>query len=313
MNHSLSRPTALMLFAVVVICWGLNWAITKTIVQSVFPLWATSIRTAIATVALFILLLARSQFIIPRRGDVPVICTIALLHMVAFSALVAFGLRFAPVGRSIVLGYTTPLWVVPGAWLFLKEPMTRARLAGTAMGLLGLIVLLNPLALDWSDRNAVTGSLLLLLAALCWAANILYVRAHKWLSTPFQLAFWQTLLACIVLATLAFLFDGVPRIVWSPRLAGAFVYSGIFGTALAYWAMAVVNRSLPATTTSLGILATPVVGVICSTVALGEHIDASLLFAMTLILAGIAIGTIPFGKRADVGPERVLSTTVVRT
>ena len=313
MNHSLSRPTALMLFAVVVICWGLNWAITKTIVQSVFPLWATSIRTAIATVALFILLLARGQFIIPRRGDVPVICTIALLHMVAFSALVAFGLRFAPVGRSIVLGYTTPLWVVPGAWLFLKEPMTRARLAGTAMGLLGLIVLLNPLALDWSDRNAVTGSLLLLLAALCWAANILYVRAHKWLSTPFQLAFWQTLLACIVLATLAFLFDGVPRIVWSPRLAGAFVYSGIFGTALAYWAMAVVNRSLPATTTSLGILATPVVGVICSTVALGEHIDASLLFAMTLILAGIAIGTIPFGKRADVGPERVLSTTVVRT
>jgi len=264
-------------------------------------------------VALFILLLARGQFIIPRRGDVPVICTIALLHMVAFSALVAFGLRFAPVGRSIVLGYTTPLWVVPGAWLFLKEPMTRARLAGTAMGLLGLIVLLNPLALDWSDRNAVTGGLLLLLAALCWAANILYVRAHKWLSTPFQLAFWQTLLACIVLSTLAFLFDGVPRIVWSPRLAGAFVYSGIFGTALAYWAMAVVNRSLPATTTSLGILATPVVGVICSTVALGEHIDASLLFAMTLILAGIAIGTIPFGKRADVGPERVLSTTVVRT
>ena len=313
MNHSPSRPTALMLFAVVVICWGLNWAITKTIVQSVFPLWATSIRTAIATVALFILLLARGQFIIPRRGDVPVICTIALLHMVAFSALVAFGLRFAPVGRSIVLGYTTPLWVVPGAWLFLKEPMTRARLAGTAMGLLGLIVLLNPLALDWSDRNAVTGSLLLLLAALCWAANILYVRAHKWLSTPFQLAFWQTLLACTVLSTLAFLFDGVPRIVWSPRLAGAFVYSGIFGTALAYWAMAVVNRSLPATTTSLGILATPVVGVICSTVALGEHIDASLLFAMTLILAGIAIGTIPFGKRADVGPERVLSTTVVRT
>ena len=313
MNHSLSRPAALMLFAVVVICWGLNWAITKTIVQSVFPLWATSIRTAIATMALFILLLARRQFIIPRRGDVPVICTIGLLHMVAFSALVAFGLRFAPVGRSIVLGYTTPLWVVPGAWLFLKEPMTRARLAGTAVGLLGLIVLFNPLALDWNDRNAVTGSLLLLLAALCWAANILYVRAHKWLSTPFQLAFWQTLLACIVLSILALLFDGVPRIVWSPRLAGAFIYSGIFGTALAYWAMAVVNSSLPATTTSLGILATPVVGVICSTVALGEQIDASLVIVMLLILSGIAIGTIPFRKRADVEPEQALSTTVVRT
>ena len=102
----------------------------------------------------------------------------------------------------------------------------------------------------------------------------------------------------------------MPRIAWSPRLAGAFVYSGIFGTALAYWAMAEVNRSLPATTTSLGILATPVVGVICSTVALGERIDASLLIAMALILAGIAIGTIPFAKRAGVASAQALTTTV---
>jgi drug/metabolite transporter (DMT)-like permease len=313
MSPSLSRLTALMLFAVVVICWGLNWAVTKTIVQSVFPLWATAIRSAIATVALLILLLARGQFIVPRRGDVPVICAIGLLHMVAFSALVAFGLRFAPVGRSIVLGYTTPLWVVPGAWLFLKEPMTKSRLAGTGLGLLGLIVQFNPLALDWNDRNALTGSLLILLAALCWAANILYVRAHRWLSTPSQLAFWQTLLATTVLSLLAVLVDGAPQIVWSPRLVASFLYGGIFGTALAYWAMAMVNRSLPATTTSLGILATPVVGVISSTVALGEQIDASLVTAMVMILSGIAIGTITFGKRAPPEPTEALPTTAVRT
>jgi drug/metabolite transporter (DMT)-like permease len=312
MNHSLSRLTALMLFAVVVICWGVNWAVTKTLVQSVFPLWATAIRTAIATAALLVLLLARGQLIVPRRGDLPVICAIGLLHMVAFSALTAFGLRFAPVGRSIVLGYTTPLWVVPGAWLFLKEPMTRARLAGIAVGLLGLIVLFNPLTLDWSDRDALLGSLLILLAALCWAANILYVRAHQWLSTPFQLAFWQTLLATAVLSMLAFLFDGVPQIAWSPRLAAAFLYSGIIGTALAYWAMAVVNRSLPATTTSLGILATPVVGVISSAGALGERIDASLIVAMVMILAGIAIGTVPMPKRATAKPAQALSATAVR-
>jgi drug/metabolite transporter (DMT)-like permease len=77
--------------------------------------------------------------------------------------------------------------------------------------------------------------------------------------------------------------------------------------------MAVVNRSLPATTTSLGILATPVVGVICSTVALGERIDASLVIALILILAGIAIGTIPMPKRSVADAAEALSTTVVRT
>ena len=295
MDHALPRRTALLLFAIVVVSWGLNWAVTKIIVHSVFPLWATAIRTAIAAVTLLVVQLARGEFILPRKGDWPVILAIALLHMVAFSALVAFGLKFAPVGRSIVLGYTTPLWVVPGAALFLKEPMTRARLAGTALGLLGLVVMFNPRAINWNDHDALLGSGLILLAALCWAANILYVRAHKWVSTPFQLTFWQTLLATCVLSTLALLFDGVPQITWSPSLASAFLYAGIIGTALAYWAMAMVNRSLPAATASLGILATPVIGVLCSTLALGETIDISLLVAMAMILSGIAVGAIPPG------------------
>jgi len=50
MDHPLSRRTALLLFAAVVLSWGLNWAVTKIIVHSVFPLWATAIRSAIGTV-----------------------------------------------------------------------------------------------------------------------------------------------------------------------------------------------------------------------------------------------------------------------
>src|SRR5438105_12597102 len=113
MSHPLSRGSALLLFSIIVVTWGLNWTATKTIVHSVSPLWTTAIRSAIATVTLLGLLAARRQLVVPRRGDVPVVLAIACLHMVAFSALVAFGLQLVPVGRSIVLGYTTPLWVVP--------------------------------------------------------------------------------------------------------------------------------------------------------------------------------------------------------
>jgi drug/metabolite transporter (DMT)-like permease len=296
MSHILSRRAALLLFAVVVMTWGLNWPVTKTMVHSVSPLWTTAIRSAIATVALFVLLLARGQLIAPRRGDVPVILSITLLHMVAFSALVAFGLKLVPVGRSIVLGYTTPLWVAPAAWLLLGEAMTRTRLAGIGLGVAGLAVMFNPLAFDWSDTSALIGNGLILLAALCWAANILYVRTHRWISTPFQLVFWQALLATFILSVLALSIDGVPDIRWSPALAGAFLYGGLCGTALAYWAMAMVNRSLPAVTTSLGLLATPVVGVASSALGLGEPVGASLIVAMAMILGGIAIGTIPPGK-----------------
>ena len=297
MNPMLSRRAALLLFAVAIVTWGLNWTVTKTLVHSVSPLWTTAIRSAIATAALFVLLLARGDLILPRRGDVPVILSVALLHMGAFSALVAFGIQFVPVGRSIVLGYSTPLWVAPAAWLFLSEPLSRSRLAGIGLGLAGLATLFNPLAFDWSDRNALIGNGLILLAAVCWAANILYVRAHTWISSPFQLVFWQALLATCVLSTLALSIEGIPRIVWSPALAGTFLYAGC-GAALAHGAMVMVNRSLPAVTTSLGLLATPVVGVATSVIFLGEPVGISLILAMAMILGGIAIGTIPYGKAA---------------
>jgi drug/metabolite transporter (DMT)-like permease len=122
--------------------------------------------------------------------------------------------------------------------------VTRSRLAGIALGLAGLATMFNPLAFDWSDRNALIGNSLLLLAALCWAANILYVRAHRWIPTPFQLVFWQALLATFILSALALWIDGIPLTTWSPALAGAVLYAGICGTALAHWAMVTVNRSL---------------------------------------------------------------------
>ena len=246
-----------------------------------------------------LLLFARGEMIVPRRGDLPVVFVTSMFHMVAFSALVAFGLQFAAVGRSIVLGYTTPLWVMPAAWLFLGERMTPQRSLGMALGLAGLAVLFNPLAFNWADTNTLAGSGCILLAALCWAVSIVYGRAHRWISTPFQLVFWQTLLATVVLSALALLKDGLPHPAWNAQLVGLFLFSGIVGTALAYWAMATINRSLPAVVTSLGLLATPVVGVANSAIILGEAIHADLIVAMLLILGGIAIGTIP---RREVQP-----------
>jgi len=290
-THPLSRRAAGLLFALVILCWGLNWTATKIIVYQVTPLWTTAIRCAIASAALFVILVARGQLIIPKRGDLPVVLAIAMLHMVAFSTLVALGLKFVPVGRSIVLGYTTPLWVTPGAWLLLREKPSSRQLAGVAFGLVGLVLMFNPWVLDWRDTNALFGNGVILLAAFFWAANILFVRAHRWVSTPFQLVFWQTALASCVLSMLAFCLDGAPRIAWSPQLVGAFLFAGLFGTALAYWAMTMVNRSLPAVTTSLGLLATPVVGIASSTIGLGETISATLVISMVMILGGIALGT----------------------
>jgi drug/metabolite transporter (DMT)-like permease len=292
MAGALSARSAAVLLAGVVLAWGTNWPVTKLIVQDVPPLWATALRCWIAAATLAPLLWAQGEFIVPRRGDWPVVFCTSILHLVAFSALIAIGLQFVPAGRAIVLGYTTPLWVAIGAAIFLSEAITRRRAAGIVCGLAGLAVIFNPQTLNWSDRNALYGSGLILLAAFCWAGNIVYVRAHKWISTPFQLVFWQVLLAATLLSVIALVVEGAPRIVWTARLAALMLFSGIICTAFANWAMTMVNRSLPAVTTSLCLLATPLLGIASATVILGEPVEPSLFAAMTLIIGGIALGTV---------------------
>lgn len=294
-----STRTAIALFAFVVVAWGLNWVVTKMIVTQVTPLWAVAIRTIVAVAVLTPALLASGQFVIPRRGDVPIVLVISVFHMVIFAALMTAGLKYVPVGRSIVLGYTTPLWVAPAAWIFLKERMSLRRILGILLGLAGLLLMFNPRSFDWHDQDALLGNSLLLLSALSWSVSILYTRVHRWISTPFQLVLWEVLLAASVLTALAFIFEGPPRIAWNTELAVAFAYSGVIGTALGFWAMAAVNRQVPATTTSLGVLATPIVGMVISALFLGERIDAGLMASAVMILLGIAIGTTVHARRTE--------------
>jgi drug/metabolite transporter (DMT)-like permease len=287
---TLSYARALALLAVVVLAWGFNWPVTKTIVREMSPLWSTTARAAIATIALAVLLWWRGEFIIPKRGDVPVVLSTSLLHMTAYSALVAAGIQYLPAGRAIVLGYTTPIWVTLGARVFLGEAISLGRAIGAGLGLAGLLLIFSPASLDWRDKAAMIGSGIITLAAICWAANIVYVRAHRWISTPFQLVFWQLLLSTLVLAGTAMLVDGMPHVAWTPRLVALLSFSGLICTALAHWAMLVVNRSLPAVTTSLGLLATPAIGILCGVAFLGEAFEPSLSMALVLIAGGIATG-----------------------
>lgn len=283
----------------VVLAWGLVWPVNKVLLESLSPLWLMAVRSAIATAALFAIAGARGRLAPPPRADVPVVLSITLLHMIGFGVFAAWGLQTVPTGRSVVLAYTTPLWVVPGAALFLGESLTARRLTGVVVGMLGLLVLFNPLAFDWTSREALLGNGAILLAALLWAASILHIRAHRWTSTPFDLVPWEMLLATIVLLPLARAIDGPLVASWDARFTGLVLYAGIPGTAVAYWATAAASRALPAITTSLGLLATPLVSTVVATLWLAEPLTLSLVIAIALILGGIALGALDSSPLPD--------------
>jgi drug/metabolite transporter (DMT)-like permease len=285
-----TRRHGYVLLAVLALAWGFGWPVNKALLAQMPALWVIAARSAIALVAVLALMLPGRRLVLPPRADLPVLLSITLLHMTGYAVLVAFGLALIPTGRSVVLAYTTPLWAYPAAWLLLGERLTVRRLIGGALGLLGLGVLFNPLAFDWHDRAALLGNGALLVAAVLWAANIVHIRGHRWVSTPFALVPWEMALATVLLGGLALAVDGPLDIAWTPKLALLLLYAGIPGSALTFWASASASRALPSSTMSLGLLGVPPVSIVVAAVTLGEMPGWSVLIAVVLILGGITLG-----------------------
>jgi drug/metabolite transporter (DMT)-like permease len=227
------------------------------------PMTFAVIRMVLGAVCMFGVLAARGGPIrLPSRHDLPIVLMVGLLQMGAFLGLVTVALQFVSAGRSSILAYTTALWVVPGAALFLGERLTGTRLVGFLLGMAGVAVMFNPAAFDWTNRNVLIGNGLLMLAALAWAAQIIQVRGHTWHASPLELAPWQFTVAALALLPVALFMESGKSIDWTGRAAAVLFYNGPIATAFCFWAMVTVNRALPAITTSLGTLGVPVGGVV---------------------------------------------------
>ena len=261
--------TAALLFAAVIVLWGVNWPVMKIGLESIPPFHFALARMLLGGLTMFAVAALAGQLRVPSRHDLPVVLSVGLLQMGAFMALVNWGLEFVGAGRAAILAYTTPIWVVPLSLLTLRERLPALKLLGLLLGLGGVAVLFNPLGFDWSDRHVLLGNGLLLLGALVWAVLIVQIRGHRWEGTPLSLAPWQFSVAMLALAPLALVVEHDEPIRWSTELALVLAYNGPIATAFCFWAMISVTRALPAVSTSLGSLGVPVVGMMSAAWWLG--------------------------------------------
>lgn len=292
-NPSLSSRAALTLLVLVIVLWGTNWPVMKVGLEYISPLLFTSMRMLLGCLCMIAMAWVTGYLRMPRPGEWSLILGVGLVQMAMFLGLVTIALQFVPAGRSSILAYTTSLWVVPLAALTLGERLNRQRLAGFVLGIGGVVVLFNPFGFDWSDPYVVMGNGLLLLAALCWALLIVFVRARNQQGPPLALAPWQFAIASAVLVPVAVVVEDVGQVAWSDStLLAILFYNGPIATAFAFWAIISVTRTLPAVTTSIGSLGVPAFGLTASTLVLGEQLTGTNVAGLLLIATGVAMVTL---------------------
>jgi drug/metabolite transporter (DMT)-like permease len=282
---------ARLLIACLVVVWGCNWPINKLVLNHISPLWFACLRVATGGLTFFLVqALGGRRIRLPARSDWVVVISIGLFQVAAVMGLVQVGLANVTAGRSAILSYTTPLWVLPGSILILRERPPPFKLIGLLLGVVGVAVMFNPFSFNWSDRSAVIGNLNLVIAAVLWAGVIIHVRAHRWTDTPWTLAPWQMLVGLGPLVTLAWFVEGPPPMpTASLDTIVLVIYSGPLVTAFPFWALITVSKNLPALTTSLTLLLVPVIGLLSSILILSEQVDVSLIIGLILIVGAVAL------------------------
>ena len=137
-------------------------------------------------------------------------------------------------GRASIIGYTMPLWVVPLSMWLLKEPMTRRKLAGLALGSVGLILLVGDDLVRL--QQAPLGTLSMLAAAVTWAIGIVIVKRYPVALPTTALMGWMMLMGGIPVLLGALLFGGTDVKPLSLKATIALVYVVFVAMVFCHWA-----------------------------------------------------------------------------
>jgi drug/metabolite transporter (DMT)-like permease len=213
---------------------------------------------------------------------------VGLVQVAGGILIMNLALQVVPAGRSSVLVYTMPLWVGLLLWFFFHIRPRRNEILGLALGIAGLLLLLNPAVIDWGIPGELAGTVALLINAVLWAAVTIHVRRHSWVATPLDLQPWQLLVALVPLALAALLLEPGAVVDWQPVTVLVLLYSGPLATAFATWASQSITRSLGPQASATGFLAVPVVGLVTGAIVLGEKLGPVDILGFATVLAGVA-------------------------
>ncbi|WP_244913907.1 DMT family transporter [Methylobacterium frigidaeris] len=255
----------------------------------VSPLWFSASRFTLGAACLFAWQAWRGEVRLPERADLPVVASIGLLQMMLFTALGAVAMTHLPAGRSAILSYTTPIWVLPAALLLFGERIGRRRWIGIGLAGLGVLALLNPHAIDWRDGPIVGANAMLLAASAAWALCILHLRYGRAASPAIRLAPWQMLLAAAVLTPLARVVEGPFTGDGTGTLWACLAFVGPVATAFCFCAVNAASARLPASAMSTLMLAVPVAGLAFSMAALRESPGPDLILGAAAIVLGVGL------------------------
>jgi len=270
---------ALVLLALI---WGYNWAVLKVVLAYSQPFPFAAMRTFLGALALLGLVLLFRRPIRPKALGWTAL--LGVLQTAGFVGLLTWALQGEGAGKTAILTYTMPFWLLLMAWVVLGERLKGFQWVAVGLALAGLILVLTPWKMQagFSEILAVGG-------AVFWAASAVVAKILRKRHEVdlLSLTAWQALIGSIPLVVVAILTWSPP--VWSGSFVAGLVYNVVLGNCLAWILWLYILQALPAGTAGLGMLMTPVIGIISAWIQVGERPGSIEGLGMLLIVGALLL------------------------
>lgn len=279
--------------AVAPVVWGANYVVTRQLLPADAPVWGSALRALPA--GLVLIAIART---LPRGAWWWRAAVLGNLNVGAFFLLVYVAAQLLPSSVAASVMALSPLTMAGFAWLMVAERPTGRVLAGTAAGIVGVLLLVG----GASGRISTAGVAASVSALLLSSAGA--VLARRWSDgTPLlAVTAWQLLVGGTVLTIAAGLVEGAPPALDAPALAG-FAFTSLVATAVAYLCWFAGLARLRAATVGVVGLLNPVTGVLLGALVVGERLTLAQAGGIALVLVGILVTTRPVPGHAPPTPR----------
>jgi drug/metabolite transporter (DMT)-like permease len=298
-----SRPTLfnwIEIFGLGVI-WGASFLTMHLALDGFAPFTVAAGRITLAALALGLLCFVRGLPLPSWHGNSRI--WVFAIGMGVFSNVVPFSLLawaqqhvtsgFAGVSMAMVPLFTLVLahFLLPG------ERMTLQRMAGFALGLVGVVLLLGTESLaSGGAQLEPVARIVCVLATLSYAIGSMITRRCPPVD-PIAFSTLALIASAVTILPLALLVDGPPVAMPPLHALASLVYLGLLPTALATLILVHVIRTAGPTFLTQTNYHVPIWSVIFGTLLLAEPLPPQFLLALGLILSGLMVSRITIRKR----------------
>ena len=273
------------------ILWGGSFFFVEILVAHFPPLTIVTFRVGLAALLLWVIVLSL-RLPLPKTGRRwGSLFIIGLINNALPFCLIVWGQTQISSGLASIFNATTPFFtVIVAGMLLLDERVTKQKLTGVIIGLVGAIILIGPEAVK--GLNGFTlGQLAVVGAAISYAFAAAYSRRFKaWDVPPLMIATGQVTMATLMLLPLMLIIDR-PWIGFEMPFEAVWAILGLafFSTVIAYTLFFKLIASAGATNTALVTFLIPISAILLGVTFLGESFTALQAAGMAFIGFGLLV------------------------